>query len=104
MTKVEAKKLALGLYRLFWKSGGSSLAAIGRGANGDRWLAPVNWVEVGFADSWRLVSRVELIESLQKVECKEEGHICPYAADIHGDYTTLCHCDKEATRQCAADI
>jgi hypothetical protein len=31
-------------------------------------------------------------------------HTCPYAEEIHGDYETLCDCDEERTRQCAADI
>jgi len=30
----------LGIYRIYWKSGGSSLAAIGMDREGDRWLAP----------------------------------------------------------------
>lgn len=34
----------LGLYRIFWKTGGSSLAAVGMGNDGTRWLAPTNWV------------------------------------------------------------
>lgn len=33
-----------GLYRVHWKSGGQSLAAIGCGYNGDNWIAPINWV------------------------------------------------------------
>jgi len=31
-------------------------------------------------------------------------HTCPYAAEIHGDYETLCDCDEERTYQCAMDI
>ena len=34
-----------GLYRVFWKRGGSSLAAVGVTREGGRWLAPINWVE-----------------------------------------------------------
>jgi hypothetical protein len=33
----------IGLYRLFWKSGGSSLAAIGMDNKGKRWVACANW-------------------------------------------------------------
>ena len=33
-----------------------------------------------------------------------ELHTCPYAAEIHGDYETLCDCDEEQTYQCAMDI
>jgi len=31
-------------------------------------------------------------------------HYCPYAAEINGDYETLCDCDEERTYQCAMDI
>ena len=33
-----------------------------------------------------------------------ELHTCPYAAEIHNDYETLCDCDEERTYQCAMDI
>lgn len=42
---VESKgKPGPGLYKVYWKSGGDSLAAVGVLPNGDRWLAPTNWV------------------------------------------------------------
>ena len=31
-------------------------------------------------------------------------HTCPYAAEIHGDYETMCDCDEEQTYKCAMDI
>lgn len=37
-------RVTMGLYQLFWKSGGSSLAAIGMMPNGEWWVAPTNWV------------------------------------------------------------
>lgn len=43
MKKKEFEKLNLGVYRVYWKSGGSSLATIGMTFNGDRWIAPSNW-------------------------------------------------------------
>jgi hypothetical protein len=36
--------------------------------------------------------------------CQEEGHTCPYAEEINGDYTTLCNCTPEQTRECMMDI
>ncbi len=36
-------KMKHGLYRIHWKSGGSSLASVGSMHNGDRWIAPTNW-------------------------------------------------------------
>ncbi len=62
MTKVESKTLPLGLYRVFWKSGGISLAAVGQDYDGNRWIAPTNWVTPGVTDYWRNIERVERIE------------------------------------------
>jgi len=39
-----APRYSPGLYRVFWKSGGQSEAAIGCSANGDNWIAPTNWI------------------------------------------------------------
>lgn len=61
MTRDEAKKLPIGLYRIFWKDGGWSLAAVGMNSVGDRWLAPVNWLEGNSLNSWpRVSSAVQL--------------------------------------------
>lgn len=65
MTIKESMQLPLGLYRIFWKSGGSSLASIGMLENGRRWIAPCNWVTPAIdseADRvWRDVKSVLLI-------------------------------------------
>jgi hypothetical protein len=54
---------ALGLYRVFWKSGGDSLAAIGMNSDGSRWLAPTNWVSPGQLEKhWDDIERLERIE------------------------------------------
>ena len=42
-TGEEMLKCKLGVYEVFWKSGGSSIAAIGMTYSGQRWLAPTNW-------------------------------------------------------------
>lgn len=56
-----------GLYRLYWKDGGSSLAAVGILHDGTRWYAPVNWTNEspkGIAhDDWDRVERAELIKA-----------------------------------------
>lgn len=44
MNKEDRKQLKPGLYRVYWKDGGYSIAAIGVTRNGDLWLAPTNWV------------------------------------------------------------
>lgn len=53
---------ASGLYRVHWKEGGSSLAAIGVTGSGGRWLAPINWVapDADFVD-WASIDRLERI-------------------------------------------
>lgn len=52
-----------GLYRIYWKSGGSSHAAVGIACNGERWIAATNWVENTSTD-WSGVLRVEYLASL----------------------------------------
>lgn len=51
-----------GLYRIFWKSGGSSLAAIGITNDGGRWLAPINWTTpaAAFTD-WAAIDHLERV-------------------------------------------
>ena len=48
----KSKSVGHGLYRIHWKSGGDSLAAIGVTRDGGRWLAPVNWVSPATSDNW----------------------------------------------------
>jgi hypothetical protein len=50
MKNKKFNKLKLGLYRVYWKSGGTSVAAIGQTSDGTKWVAPTNWTgtpEVG---------------------------------------------------------
>ena len=54
------KNLPHGIYRLYWKQGGSSVASVGSLADGTRWFAPSNWINVPSTD-WSNVSYVELI-------------------------------------------
>ena len=61
----EVAMLPLGLYRIHWKSSGTSLAAVGNNRAGLRWFAPVNWASIGGGDNqrhWDDVDRVEAIE------------------------------------------
>ena len=70
MTSAEAQKLDHGLYAIYWKMGGFSLASVGSTYSGKRWYAPTNWV--GFkpserntpATDWIRVERVELLFSM----------------------------------------
>jgi hypothetical protein len=67
MTKKEVQKLRVGIYDVFWKEGGSSLAAVGSLHNGDMWLAPCNWTspeQITFsARYWSKVKSVVLVKS-----------------------------------------
>ena len=60
MTKKEAKLLNIGIYRLYWKEGGHSMAAVGRLFDGNTWFAPVNWVSShgpgSISTDWKRVS------------------------------------------------
>lgn len=65
MTIHEAKKLPNGVYEIHWKTGGKSVAAVGRLHDGKPWLAPANWTAkdgITFrANYWRKVERAMLI-------------------------------------------
>lgn len=60
MKEADLGNVEHGVYVLFWKSGGESLAAVGSDRSGKRWYAPTNWVSVP-SYNWRLVSKVEEI-------------------------------------------
>lgn len=63
MNQAEVKKLKLGLYHIFWNSRGSSLAAVGMTEDGNRWLAPINWVNPSEdPEVWGDVLRAEMID------------------------------------------
>ncbi len=67
MTRREAAELQHGLYRLYWKAGGSSLAAVGSTYNGVRWFAPANWTAPNAkhpqvsSTNWRMVKSATFI-------------------------------------------
>jgi hypothetical protein len=68
MTRDEANALVDGVYRITWRDGGKSLAAVGKVAFcNQKWLAPCNWLYVP-ADQdprelWTIVATAELIEA-----------------------------------------
>lgn len=52
-----------GVYKIYWKSGGSSLASIGSSRNGDRWIAPCNWViDSVSTNCWDKIKKVKLLK------------------------------------------
>lgn len=70
MNMQAALKLELGFYRLYWKTGGSSIAAVGQLYDGRRWFAPCNWTSVstmGIASTnWRDVQRAQHIKVIEQ--------------------------------------
>ena len=69
MKRAEVQKLKHGLYRVWWKSGGNSLAAVGSFANGARWIMPTNWISFGNGNHrhiWEKIKRVTLLKKRRK--------------------------------------
>jgi hypothetical protein len=56
-------RVPLGLYRLYWASGGSSLASVYMDESGQRWIAPTNWVRPAplSTTGWAAVEYPELL-------------------------------------------
>lgn len=62
MTKKQLKVVDPGIYRVVWRSGGSSLAAVGKHTDGTSWLAPVNWLAPSRGPkAWRLVRFLQTV-------------------------------------------
>ena len=73
MKRDKVNELKNGLYRIYWKTGGTSIAAVGITYSGKRWMAPTNWTcskedeEKGYSggscrrSAWKAVKQVELI-------------------------------------------
>lgn len=59
-------KCPLGVYEIFWSSGGSSVASIGMTYSGKRWIAPTNWTNG--SDDADPTGRLEKhFESIEKI-------------------------------------
>jgi hypothetical protein len=52
-----------GLYKIYWKSGGNSLAAVGFDREGSNWYAPCNWTS-GVSIDWTGVKGFRLIKAI----------------------------------------
>lgn len=60
--RIDPSTIRPGLYKIYWKSGGSSHAAVGIANNGDRWIAGTNWVE-NISTDWGDVAAIHPIAS-----------------------------------------
>lgn len=56
-------KIPFGLYEIFWKSGGSSIASVGNMHDGVRWIAPTNWTSKD-SPAGRMDKHVDSIERM----------------------------------------
>lgn len=61
LPSVDPATVGHGLYRIWWRSGGDSLAAVGIASNGDRWIAATNWCEAT-STNWSEVIRIQAIQ------------------------------------------
>lgn len=65
MKPEDVQKLKLGLYKIYWKSGGHSLASVGQLHDGAKWMAPCNWSSQAkdgvVTTDWSGVEKVEQI-------------------------------------------
>jgi len=61
----EVSKLKCGLYKIYWRSGGFSISAMGGYSNGDRWITSTNWINgsVPFDKIKRQILKMELLIS-----------------------------------------
>lgn len=61
-TDFDPSTVVPGIYRIYWKDGGESLAAVGVKKDGARWLAPTNWVEPSDdIMNWMSVDRIDRV-------------------------------------------
>ena len=67
MNEQEVKELKLGVYRLYWVEGGTSVACVGQTYSGNKWYAPSNWTTSDqghltiVGKDWDKIEKVELI-------------------------------------------
>lgn len=64
MSADAAINLVVGLHRVHWKSGGSSLVAVGKQPDGRLWFAPCNWASPSSdtsAEFWSDIDHAELL-------------------------------------------
>lgn len=62
---ISVDDLSNGVYRIYWTTGGKSVASIGRNRSGKLWICPANWISgpVYLEDVFNRIETVQLIES-----------------------------------------
>lgn len=65
----------LGVYRIYWTSGGYSVASIGQDYHGDRWIAPSNWTcEKGRNPTALMKDYIEEIERIELIDVQHKDY------------------------------
>jgi hypothetical protein len=64
MTKTQINALENGIYRLYWADKTISIAAVGKHANGDTWVAPVDSLTGSTANpkNWKKLNRAKRLK------------------------------------------
>lgn len=70
MRSSDVQQLKHGLYKVYWKDGGTSLASVGSMSDGSRWIAPCNWINTPPGNEW---SGESVWKAVEKVKCLHEA-------------------------------
>lgn len=70
MKKREIDNLPLGLYIVYWRTGGYSEAALGQTRSGKRWIAPCNWVSGSTTLNRKWRNEIEAMERVTAIIIK----------------------------------
>lgn len=101
MTSAQLAGLHLGVYRLHWKDGSSSVASVGHDESGCYWFAPSNWLHT-IRDGvpalpcydWDNVERVQLIETQQR-ERMTAARLACWLVNACGKTEPCCECGAD---------
>jgi hypothetical protein len=69
--------IPLGCYRVWWKSGGSSVATIYQDSEGKPWIAPSNWVVPA-----KLENYTDEIQHFKRLDGRSDKYVIPSFKDI----------------------
>lgn len=63
----DLRQLPNGLYTVHWKSGGSSLAAVGCNDSGVKWIAPTNWLRPLLTENVNYGQHIREIKLMERI-------------------------------------
>lgn len=88
-------KLDHGLYKIYWKDGGCSMASVGSLHSGKRWFAPTNWTSKDHtiaSSAWNKVKDVKCIMSNAGFDREEEPE---QPTDTQSNYSEKPNCSQD---------